>query len=389
MTVKQNHQHVSQNGLCFLPYLYEWSERSTLVGLAEIASSVFSIEPPLFSKPAGAAAVTTQVTSSSSYAQLSSSGYNGQNSSKAVSMNPVPAVSGSSYGSADAYEAYATATSAVSSYGAARTSPAPSAGTGAGTGTGVTIIQSHLSSSRSPGNSSSDLRGEESRRLQLVDQVTMRLYEAVDDQQRALRDQMDALIAQGSALDQSAQAAERTIADLRQSKGLYTEAIAAMTEKNAAFEAWLSDEDAKPALPAVARLQPSDALSAQIVRLSAEVNAMDDAFYYLERALASSRNESVDIHTFLRECRSLARRQFLSKAHLRKITAQALQEEADRAALASVPVAQVLGGGGFPPQPLPPSQQQPQMWASASSAAAASAAFGPYSAVPYPVVGQH
>ena len=64
MTVKANHRHVSPDGLCYLPYLAEWNvNHSNLNGLVEIASSVFSIEPPLFTKPPGATAVSPVNTS--------------------------------------------------------------------------------------------------------------------------------------------------------------------------------------------------------------------------------------------------------------------------------------------------------------------------------------
>jgi hypothetical protein len=177
----------------------------------------------------------------------------------------------------------------------------------------------------------------------------MRLYEAVDNKQRTLRDELDAQIALGASLEQSEQAAQRALTDLRQSKGLYAEALATMTRQSAEFAAWSADEGSRPAPPATERLVPFDALSAQITRLSAEALAIDDAFYYLERALASSRNTTVDLNTFLKECRQLGRRQFLCKAHLRKINAEAMQREADRAGQAarSVPIP-MAGGYGQP-----------------------------------------
>ena len=46
--------------------------------------------------------------------------------------------------------------------------------------------------------------------------------------------------------------------------------------------------------------------------------ALEDALYYLDRALSRG---AIDIESFLREVRSLARRQFLAKAHLQKLAA--------------------------------------------------------------------
>ena len=54
MTVKHNHKYVSSDGHAYFPYLNEWSKlpaKSNLVGLIEVACNLFSIEPPLFSKP--------------------------------------------------------------------------------------------------------------------------------------------------------------------------------------------------------------------------------------------------------------------------------------------------------------------------------------------------
>ncbi len=54
MTVKQNHKYVAPDGHTFFPYLNEWSKipsKSNLLGLIEVACNLFSIEPPLFSKP--------------------------------------------------------------------------------------------------------------------------------------------------------------------------------------------------------------------------------------------------------------------------------------------------------------------------------------------------
>ena len=64
---------------------------------------------------------------------------------------------------------------------------------------------------------------------------------------------------------------------------------------------------------------PIDPQSQQMLELSAEVAALEDTMYYLDRALANDSNDSVDLQTHLKEIRKLARRQFLAKAHLKKI----------------------------------------------------------------------
>ena len=63
-------------------------------------------------------------------------------------------------------------------------------------------------------------------------------------------------------------------------------------------------------------ITPIDGLSQQMLTLSAEVAAIEDTMYYLDRALA---NDTIDLTVHLKEIRKLARKQFLAKAHLKKI----------------------------------------------------------------------
>jgi len=314
MTVKQNHQHVSANGLCYLPYLHEWTDRSNLVSLIEITSSVFSIEPPLFSKPP---ASSTPSPSPSSHSNLS-----GRENSYNANPSPYPMATTSS-SSAIHYASFTPVALSTTPNASPTSGMAATASASAGNAWGIGQMTSNLSNA--------SLRSEEDKRLELVDQVTMRLYEAIDNKQRILRDELDNQISLGGKLATSSDAALKALSEQVQLKVDTAEAIEKMNGRIAALDKWCSEEGSKPPPPAIERLEPFDPVSAQIVRISSEVNSIDDAFYFLERALASSRNESVDLNTFLKECRLLARKQFLGKAHLRKINAHCLQLEVEHA----------------------------------------------------------
>lgn len=185
----------------------------------------------------------------------------------------------------------------------------------------------------------------------------MRMYEEIDRKQRILRDELDAEMALSSTLSESADQAQRVLRDLKASTAQYTEALATLTKQSEEFDLWNADQANHPALTAEERALPFDALSAQIVRLHSEVNAIDDAFYHLERALASSRNQGVDLSTFLKETRQLARKQFLCKAHLKKINAECMQQQAEMAA------AQTRAQATIPHIEYAPQQQQYQQQA--------------------------
>ena len=74
-------------------------------------------------------------------------------------------------------------------------------------------------------------------------------------------------------------------------------------------------EKNKPVDPE-ALMVPKDVLSKQMLDLSAEIAASEDTMYYLDRALA---NDSLELSVHLKEIRKLARKQFLAKAHMKKI----------------------------------------------------------------------
>jgi len=72
-------------------------------------------------------------------------------------------------------------------------------------------------------------------------------------------------------------------------------------------------EKNKPVDPE-ALIVPKDVLSKQMLDLSAEIAASEDTMY--DRALA---NDSLELSVHLKEIRKLARKQFLAKAHMKKI----------------------------------------------------------------------
>mmetsp|Transcript_17618 Transcript_17618/g.29521 ORF Transcript_17618/g.29521 Transcript_17618/m.29521 type:complete len:560 (-) Transcript_17618:171-1850(-) len=202
---------------------------------------------------------------------------------------------------------------------------------------------------------SSSSTGEESKRLALVDEATMHMYSVIDMKQRGLRDELDKEFATAAKLENSGEAALQIRSSLNSSIIDYADAIKTMEEKAKELEAYSAAEETKPSLTVVERLVPNDEVSSQIISLSSQVNAIDDAFYYLERALVSHENESVDLNTFLRECRKLARKQFLCKAHLRKVLAVCRQEEAianaDTAAAAAAGAGNANTAYGFSASP--------------------------------------
>lgn len=461
MTIKQNHRHVDLQGLVFLPYLHEWHAESTLSGLVEITSSVFSIEPPLFSKPvtaapspilqaysnstsANASPVTVGSTNpailntynqhrtslggptngvnnsaSSSYTSAtnityasSANLYNPAANASALSnptqglaaltpYNNTPAVatpySGSSSSSgvapATATAAYASPSSTAtlasatvigSSSSSASVAAPTSAAAAAATASVTTYSTSSFgitptSSAQATAAAAAEAQKAKDRRAKLISDVTNKMRDQLHTTQEILRVEMDNEFTTEKYLEDSNDKAQANLRDLQSTIEKYEAALKLIAEKDAALTEWETAEKEKPVPEVEQRLEPYDDLAAQIVRLNGELNAIDDAFYYLDKALEQGSNKSVDLTSYLKEIRRLAKQQFMCKATLMKINAtyqqqQSMVHQMQQAQIRqsnAVPSPTYYPGptaGVFPPSqpfatPLQPYAQQPmQQW---------------------------
>lgn len=112
MVIKHGHQHVDSNGVVYLPYLHEWRASCCLSELLPIMSSVFSIEPPMFSRPAGSAASpvsTSYPTTQAAYATRPT-----HNTTPTATPSPSGGTAASTYASSST--AHAAPMSAASLY---------------------------------------------------------------------------------------------------------------------------------------------------------------------------------------------------------------------------------------------------------------------------------
>ena len=77
--------------------------------------------------------------------------------------------------------------------------------------------------------------------------------------------------------------------------------------RKAELEAWLAEQDAKVEadVDPDTLIEAVDPYSRQLLALTAEATAADDALYHLDRALG---NGSVELPVFLKEVRKLARK---------------------------------------------------------------------------------
>jgi hypothetical protein len=301
--------------MIYLPYLNSWGQSSNLVDLLKIMSQVFSADPPLFARPAGAGVSDAAAVHASRI-----------NHGSAVSAGA--SVRGTGTGSD--YNAHTTAATATAT---ALSSSGSGAVEGSGNARGGAVNSiSHQSSFEASDAFATVARDS------LIDTVTARLKRALCAHYSSLQADVDKELRNQRTLDANATACVVGEGVIASEEVRIAQSREELCATRTSLDQWAKEAEQKKlredalsrdgggasvAEKAADLMLPRDVLAAQAVRLAAEHDAIDDVLYYLERALVSRDCASMDLGAFMKETRALSRRQFLTKAHLKKVrTAQ-------------------------------------------------------------------
>lgn len=275
MIVKANHPYVDRDGLVHIPYLATWTPAATLSELVQHLSAHFGQDPPLFTNPSGYRDVPVPQPQYSS------------------NVTPVPVQYDNS------------PVMGTISYG----QHLPSTLQGKVIENGGAVVT-------------------KSRREKLEDDLTTKLQNELLDIHKKLKAELDVEFLKQKSLSRSSALATETLAEYTKLRTNIDNAIAEVTLKKKQMEGWRVQEleaKCKSDSSASAMVMPYDDISGQLVRLAAEQRAIDDVIYYLEKG---KQEGIVDLASFLRDVRKLAKQQFLARMHVLKINAsinQALQ----------------------------------------------------------------
>mmetsp|Transcript_11362 Transcript_11362/g.13765 ORF Transcript_11362/g.13765 Transcript_11362/m.13765 type:complete len:378 (-) Transcript_11362:1316-2449(-) len=259
MEVAHNHDHVAPDGTVFLPYLNQWNERrSNLVGLVDTCVSVFSRIPPVRSKAPPVA-----------------------------NQRPPPAYS----------------SGVANPYGNAKPPP-PYAGY-----PGQQVVES-----------AETRKAKEER--QLRDGVKIKLTQCLKLFYQDIRVKVDKEFETQRLLKSNEAKLKGIERDLKQQQGELERIIRTISDKGIEVNSWLetneeniqSTEEEDLNIDTV--VTPADKWSEQLIDAVAEMNAIEDTLYYLDKALA---DDIIDLSIFLKEVRKLSRQQFMVKALAIKI----------------------------------------------------------------------
>jgi len=292
MTIKPQHRHVGSDGMIYLPYLNQWNARTSnpLCELAAIMASIFSADPPLFSRPA-----------SQQVAQAYTATHNS-------STYPTAAT-------------YATLANASSGSGTAATS------------TAVTTSQRPEVIERQSSWNDDNPDFAQVRIDSLKDAIKEKLHRRIREHYNFKRQGVAEKMTQQRQLEQNKQ--NLSISE-EEADALHVAIQKKKLEMEAqlrSLDEWAAEMDKKKTesasegngseltllQKAEQLLVPKSALSTQLFELAAEHDAIEDVMYHLGRALASADNPSMDLPAFIFATRKLSRKQFLLKAHIKKV----------------------------------------------------------------------
>ena len=262
MALKSGHRHVDREGLVYMPYLAEWrGVTHTLVKMCEHLSGIFGQDPPVYAR--------SQAVQGQAQQQQQQQQYSGE------TARPPP-----SYGDV--------------APGAAAARPPPPSYTTATTDNSTDASSSSL------------------------DTLTLKIQSHLQTYYNETRTKISAALKQQQALQAGAAEISGQHSGLRRMKDDLVAAIADVDKKAEALALALEEKEKA----ADAKVDPDlmvvgfDANASKMLELCAQSASIEDAIYYLDRAV---NNGTLGVDESLKEIRKLARKQFLAKAHIKKI----------------------------------------------------------------------
>ncbi|GMI12659.1 hypothetical protein TrLO_g4164 [Triparma laevis f. longispina] len=153
-----------------------------------------------------------------------------------------------------------------------------------------------------------------------LEKLTVKIQGELQDFYNNARKEMQSDLALQTKLSSSQDEISKQHMNLRRIKENLESAISETKEKNTQLTQTIQKKSAelsdKSSLDPDTLINGIDPNSEKMLSLCATVAAIDDTLYYLDRALISG---SINLEEMLKETRKLARKQFLAKAHIKKI----------------------------------------------------------------------
>jgi ESCRT-I complex subunit TSG101 len=316
MYLKENHRHVGRDGRIYMPYLHEWHPQThNLVELVVAMSSLFSADPPVFTRPAAATSANTSIirtsgttttttpattvhpfipsssATSSSFVMPSSTNTNNNNNNTTASMREqLEAIM-----AAEVAEANAAAEVARN---AAR------------------IEQETIERQAFERAQLESIKEQVAAKIQhyfreQTVQTKRIIREDYIDKEKMASPHPETIASQIEYLQKTKEDLERKIAVVQTCQADIQEWL---QEQSSSSSTSTSNDNIKKSIDDLC--VPQTALDRQLLELAAQNASITDALYFLDRAILEGLI-SCDVH--LKTVRKLAKQQFLIRAHVLKI----------------------------------------------------------------------
>lgn len=300
MSIKVS-KYVDSNGKVYLPYLHEWSQSgSTLQKLVQCMISAFGELPPVYSKPRNETRAPYPVNSF----MPQPAGYPGfpQGAPQPgyPTQTPYPTTSNLPYPSFGAPYPGAVSTNGMPYPPAATSTPyPPTAGYGGPAATDVaggTITEEHIKAS-------------------LLSAVEDKLRRRLKEQSLQSQAELETLRRTQQELREGKSRLEDILARLQRERAELDKNVTILQEKEKELHTAIERLEEQEGIDVDEAVVTTAPLYSQLLNAFAEEATLEDAIYYMGEAL---RKEVIDLDTFLKQVRTLARRQFTLRALMHK-----------------------------------------------------------------------
>ncbi|GFH45373.1 hypothetical protein CTEN210_01847 [Chaetoceros tenuissimus] len=335
MMIKEGHRHVAADGMVYMPYLHSWRSHShNLVDMCHNMSNIFGRDPPVFAKPAAPAPAPTPPSYNSVFSSFTPA-------ARTPAPSPAPAPASSTF--SNVMNKFSTVTGGgFMGYDKASTD--------------TQSAEEKLAAEAKAANEAVEIARradeKEAQEEKLKMELKMRLTHKIADILQSYKDlaelqmkhdlQDKALLDKARDFVQKASPSQPEIGDdenievvntidsnkavmgqiayLTQRKeeleGHHIELDQGIETLEAFIDAAKEEQKTKKEVSVDHLAVPSDIHSAQMLVLSAENQAINDALYFLDKALEKS---EISLEDHLKAVRKLTKKQFLVRAHLLKI----------------------------------------------------------------------
>jgi len=297
--LKENHPHVGRDGMVYLPYIHEWDPRThSLIEMTVAISSVFSADPPVFTRAAPVNPSPPPPAYSSYVSSSNTSSLQQDNNYRNTTSN---------IASPDSERHMREQLTAMMAKEADEANQAAEIAREA--------EKEELEREKQiTAQKEWEERKLEQTRIEVNQKVRSYLQNFSEETKSTLfadwRDQ--------ERLKQNRDCFDKEMSNLTQQKQALEQHIETIDTKTEEIENWLKESEvAKEVVPNVDDIcQPVTKMDARMLNFSAESAALTDTMYFLDRGMYMGR---IDCTTHLKLIRKLAKRQFLIRAHLIKI----------------------------------------------------------------------